>query len=214
MPGRRLLLDDEVQAAIVAAIASAAPLETCAAYAGVGRSTFWRWMELGKPEHGCVPTDDPEHIGAWAACPTADHAPGTCPQLARARDFRDAIERAEHALHISLAGHVVKGATRDWHAGIAVLKARWPKTWNVPQITQLQGGLEVEVTLSVRESLRAKLEELHERGLLALPSGAADDGQRPDSEEEIEHGPRHRTREPAPAEPEPEPRKRRGPAVA
>jgi hypothetical protein len=168
--GRELQLTDQTQATIVQAIASAAPLETCARYAGIDRTTFWRWMELGKPDEPCVPADNREHL---TPCPTADHGPGACPQLARYRDFRDAVERAQDALRISLAGQIVRAAPRDWKAALEVLRRPHVqgREWNVAQRTELGGTLEIEVSLSARERVRGKLDELHARGtIVALPA--------------------------------------------
>jgi hypothetical protein len=170
--GRKFLLDDEAQSTIITAIASAAPLEVCAKYAGVGVSTFWRWMELGKPDEPCIPADNAERL---PPCTDGPHPAGECPHLSRYRDFREAVERAQEALHIKLAGEVVKAAPRDWHASAFALKAKWPKTWNVPAITQLtgEGGGPIEVMVTARDRVRARIEDLHERGqLVALPTPA------------------------------------------
>jgi hypothetical protein len=183
---RKLLLDDETQATILQAITSAAPLEACAGYAGVDLQTFWRWMEFGKPDQPCH--QDPKEAGlCQAALGGQPHEPGACPELSRFRDFREAVERAQHALHVKLAGEIVKAAPRDWKAALEILRRKEPATWNVPLRTEFTGTLAVEVSLSARERVAAKLEELHARGeIVMLPASAPDAGGASplDSEEE------------------------------
>jgi hypothetical protein len=183
--GRQLELNDTVQGLVLEAIKAAVPFETAAGYAGIDRATFWRWMDLGKPDHACVLPDDKQKprgpcVEAAAGRP---HPAGTCPDLARYRDFRDAVEREEHRLHMKLAGALVLQAPKDARAALAVLKAKWPEHWNVPERREISGpdGGAIEIA-PARERLAGKITELAQR---ALTGGAPK--RRPAHDDGLDH---------------------------
>lgn len=203
--GRDLELTDTTQGLVLEAIRSGAPLEACAGYAGISVGTFWRWMDLGKPDAPCVrPDDSQKRRGPCVeAAEGRPHPAGTCPDLARYRDFREAVEREEHRLHISLAGSLVLQGKRDPRAALAVLKAKWPAHWNVPERRELTGADGGPIELApARERLASRIEGIRERALHAITAGPqpaeGDNEAALDSEEDDEHdrpaSPRRRRR--------------------
>jgi hypothetical protein len=100
------------------------------------------------------------------------------------------VKRAESESEVIAVGHLMKDMPRAPTAAIAWLERRFGKRWTRMERQQVEiagpGGQPIEVTLSAREHVRAKLEELHLRGLIALPSLPADDGERPETWDEAE----------------------------
>jgi len=89
--GRPTKLTLEVQVTIVQAIHGRSPRETAARYAGIDRSTFYRWLERGDPD-GEAEADAPF------------------------RDFRDAVERALVETEVKAVAQIAKAAESRWQA--------------------------------------------------------------------------------------------------
>jgi len=106
MAGRPCKLTPELQAKICKALIDCAPRETAALVAGIGRTTFFKWMAAGTPKE-----DD-------------EDAQVIDPKF---RDFRDAVEKAEAQGQEKLIGMVMKAAPKDWKAAMTMLERRWPQ---------------------------------------------------------------------------------------
>lgn len=184
--GRESQLTPEVTTSILDALSAGVTYEIAAGRAGIDDKTFHRWMELGKADHDCVPLDDPQHRpGRCDAKPP--HEPGTCPNLAVYRDFREAVTRRLKDVEVKLAAEMTTQARRDWRAAWAILRARFPERWTPLTRAEISGpgGGPIEVA-PARDRLRARVEQLAKSGRLhALPARAnGDETDDPDHEEE------------------------------
>ena len=124
--GQPSKLTPEVQDKIVQAILAGNYQETAASYAGIGRTTFFRWMEQGA---------DPD-----------------APQMYR--DFRDAVESARaqaEVRHVALITQAAQGGT--WQASAWYLERSYPQRWGRLQRTEITGrdGGPIEVDATVIE---------------------------------------------------------------
>ena len=83
--------------------------------AGIGRSTFMRAMQQGRKK------------GKTAA---------------PFRDFRDQVQEAIAAAQVGLELRMRKHAETSWGATLAVLRARYPGTWNPEVVAKVMLGLQ------------------------------------------------------------------------
>lgn len=97
-------LTPEVEEKILKAIRSDNYAETAARYAGVDRSTYFRWMERGNPA-GIAPADS------------------------RYRTFRARVEQAQAEAEVHDVTIIAKAGERDWRARLELLKRRHPERW-------------------------------------------------------------------------------------
>jgi len=98
-------LTPALQEEIVRAIRGGSYPEIAAVYAGVDRSTYYRWMERGDPE-------------------------GTRPADRIYRVFRAAVEQAQAAAEIRLVALISRAAEHDWRAGAHLLARQHPSRWS------------------------------------------------------------------------------------
>ena len=100
--GRPSEFSAEVERAILDALAAGASVASACEAAGVGRTTYNRWLEQGEPEDG------PEHF----------------------RDFRDATTRARAQARVAYAAVIRRAATDgDWKAAAWALERLEPEEW-------------------------------------------------------------------------------------
>jgi len=98
-------LTPALQEEIVRAIRGGSYPEIAAVYAGIDRSTYYRWIERGDPE-GTRPADRPYRI------------------------FRAAVEQAKAAAEIRLVALISRAAENDWRAGAHLLARQNPARWS------------------------------------------------------------------------------------
>ena len=98
-------LTPALQEEIVRAIRGGSYPEIAAVYAGIDRSTYYRWMERGDPE-------------------------GTRPADRIYRVFRAAVEQAQAAAEIRLVALISRAAEHDWRAGAHLLARQHPSRWS------------------------------------------------------------------------------------
>jgi len=119
--GRPTILTPEIQKRIVDAIKAGAYVETAAAYAGVGKSTFFSWMTKGRKGDKQV-----------------------------YKDFVDAVERAMAAAEMRDVVTITRAAESQWQAAAWRLERKFPSRWGRRQhlaITGEDGGpVEVEIS--------------------------------------------------------------------
>lgn len=94
-PGRPTLLTPEVQEQILAALAVGAAQAHAAECAGIGESTFYRWMERGEEE------DAPEEFREFREAVTRTRA-------------RAAVDAVQLIQRIAVGGQVTKETTRTY----------------------------------------------------------------------------------------------------
>lgn len=124
--GRPTKLTADIQEKVVAAINAGNYQETAAAYAGIGTTTFYRWMEQGA---------DPD-----------------APQIYR--DFREAVENARaqaEVRHVALITQAAQSGT--WQASAWYLERSHPQRWGRFQRTEITGrdGGPIEVDAAALE---------------------------------------------------------------
>ena len=100
----------QVQERVVQAMRAGNYAEAACRAAGIGESTFYRWMRRGERE-----------------------AEGPY------RDFYDAVRRAEAEAEVHAVATVRKAMTESWQAAIAYLERRHPERWRRQQRTELTG---------------------------------------------------------------------------
>ena len=99
-PGRRSKLTPEVQQRIVSALRAGNYLHVAAEYAGIGKSTLYRWIQRGNVEsHGAY------------------------------RDFRDAVRTAEREAEVRAVAIVQKHMNNNWQAAMTFLERKYPHRW-------------------------------------------------------------------------------------
>ena len=103
-------LTPETQERIVRAIRAGNYADAACRAAGVGQTTFYRWMQRGEAE-----------------------AEGPF------REFRDAVRQAEAEAEVFAVATVRKAMTESWQAAIAFLERRHPDRWRRQQRTELTG---------------------------------------------------------------------------
>ena len=102
--GRRSKLTSEVQSRIVEAIRVGNYTTVAVAYAGVGRTTFYRWMRRGKRAgHGLY------------------------------RRFYEAVRQANVEAEVRAVAIVQKHMRQSWRAAIAFLERRYRLRWALPK---------------------------------------------------------------------------------
>ncbi|HEX4952683.1 MAG TPA: hypothetical protein VF017_04725 [Thermoanaerobaculia bacterium] len=98
--GRPSKLTPEVQDRIVSAIRAGNYAQVAAGFAGIGESTFYRWMEQGERAED----------GAF-------------------REFRDAVKRAEHEAEVRAVAIIQAQMPIHWQAAMTYLERKFPTRW-------------------------------------------------------------------------------------
>jgi transposase len=98
--GRRSKLTAEVQEKIVRVIRAGNYAYIAAEYAGIGQSTFYRWLEQGEAQ-----TTGPY------------------------RDFREAVKAAEREAEIRAVATVQQHMGKSWQAAMTYLERKFPQRW-------------------------------------------------------------------------------------
>ena len=141
--GRPTKLTKEVTDKIVQAIRTGNYAEAASRLAGIGPSTYFRWMERGSQEDAGI-----------------------------YREFYEAVRRAEAEAEVHAVAIVRRAMSDDWRAALAYLERRHPVRWRRHQTTELTGkdggpiraehGSGLDLSKLNDEELRV-LEELCER---------------------------------------------------
>ena len=108
--GRPTKLSPEVQDRIIQALKAGNYVETAAEYAGIGKTTFYRWMAQG----------DQESRGIY-------------------REFRDAVMRARAEAEARNVAIIQKAAPDDWRAAAWWLERAFPDRWGPRQKLEHSG---------------------------------------------------------------------------
>ncbi len=110
--GRPSEFTAEVEKAILDALAAGASVTSACEAAGVGRTTYYRWLEQGEPEDG------PEHF----------------------RDFRDATTRARARARVAYSAVIRRAASEgDWKAAAWFLERSEPEEWGLKRRLEHSG---------------------------------------------------------------------------
>jgi transposase len=100
MMGRPTKLTPEVREQVVELVRQLNYAETAAGCAGIGKSTYYRWMKRGEDEES----------GPY-------------------REFKDAVRLAEAEAEMKALAMVRDAAPRDWRAATWFLERRFPHRW-------------------------------------------------------------------------------------
>jgi hypothetical protein len=98
--GRPCKLTPEVQEKICRAIRAGNYAYIAAEYAGVGKSTYHRWMQLGEQQES----------GPF-------------------REFRDAVKNAESEAEVRAVAIIQRHMETNWQAAMTFLERKFPKRW-------------------------------------------------------------------------------------
>jgi hypothetical protein len=135
--GRPSKLSDEVTERVVSAVRAGNYAEAACQAAGIGQSTYYRWMARGAQEPG----------SAYAG-------------------FREAVLRAEAEAEVHAVALVRRAMADDWRAAIAYLERRHPVRWRSRQQTELVGPgggpLQTQHTIDLSRLSDGELEVLEE----------------------------------------------------
>lgn len=133
--GRPTKLTPTVRDRIVAAIQAGNYAEIAAQYAGVGKTTYYRWMELGAAE------DAPEMY----------------------REFRHAVESARSEAEIRNVALIQRAANEGtWQAAAWYLERTAWQRWGRRTVVTGDDGGPVRVEVSAKDALREKLASMLE----------------------------------------------------
>jgi transposase len=102
--GRKTALDDDITARLVALLRAGNYIEVAVATVGLGRRTFYDWLERGEPT-GTAAKDKPF------------------------RDFREQVELAKAEGEARNVAIVAKAAAEDWKAAAWMLERQFPERW-------------------------------------------------------------------------------------
>jgi len=103
-------LNPAVSERIVQALRAGNYAEAACRAAGIGPSTYYRWLELGQSE------DSGPH-----------------------RDFLEQVRRAEAEAEVHAVALLRRAMPEDWRAALAYLERRHPTRWRRRQSTELTG---------------------------------------------------------------------------
>ena len=98
--GRRSKLDPKVQERIVQAIRAGNFTGVAAGYAGIGRRTFYRWMQWGEQNKS------PEYRAFW-----------------------EEVKDAEYEAEVRAVAMVQKHMADSWQAAMTYLERKFPERW-------------------------------------------------------------------------------------
>lgn len=131
-------LNPERQQKLVDAIRAGNYQETAAIYAGIGVSTFYRWMQEAAE-------------------------PGASTELV---EFREAVERAKAESEIRAVTLINTAAQQTWQAAAWYLERSYPQRWGRFQRTEISGpdGGPIQTTSRGEEALVAALEKFLDEG--------------------------------------------------
>jgi transposase len=107
--GRKPGLSDEIADRLVQLLQAGNYVETACAAVGIGRSTFYEWLERGDPA-GSAAADAPY------------------------RTFRERAEQARGEGEARNVALVARAATSDWRAAAWMLERQHPERWSKPKL--------------------------------------------------------------------------------
>ena len=132
-PGRNSKLSPETQDRVVQAIQAGNYLETAAQYAGIGKTTLYRWLEQA---------EDPDADNIY-------------------RNFRDAVESARAQAEVRNVALIQRAAQEGtWQAAAWFLERTAWQRWGRRTMVSGEDGGPVKVEVSAKDSLRETLEAM------------------------------------------------------
>ena len=139
--GAKPKIPADVQERLIQALKAGNYIEPACAYAGIGKSLFYEWMELGK-------NGKSEFV-----------------------DFVDAVTRAIASAEIGSVAKIKLAADIDWRAAAWLLERRHPDRWANTQRIELMAKKQLEDTLDLLQAKLPKesYEELID-ALASLPN--------------------------------------------
>ena len=135
--GRPLTLTPALQERIVDLVKGGLAPERAAQSVGVGRTTYYRWMQQGAEEHHPDPTaytlpqlrkmaaDQHVPLGNLGPKPTRAAIANLLTAPSPFRDFRHAIKTAEAAAEGYILGRCIAAGGDDWRMWMTILERRF-----------------------------------------------------------------------------------------
>ena len=141
--GARIRLNATVQEKIISALVAGNYQEIAAQYAGVGKTTYFKWLAWGREEIERLEMDE-------AAEPD--------PTKTVFANFVEAVEEARAGIEVRLTTGIILAAKDDWHAGAWFLERSFPQRYGRVDKTQIstEEGKPLEINISIPD-LEAKV---------------------------------------------------------
>jgi transposase len=131
--GRPSKLTPEVQARIIEALRAGNYQDTAAAYAGVSRTAFYRWMEQGAQPDAAQPY----------------------------KDFRDAVEKARAESEVRNVALIQRAASDGtWQAAAWFLERSFQQRWGRKQELSGPGGGPIQVEQLTPDEAKQRLAQV------------------------------------------------------
>jgi transposase len=125
MAGRPTKLTPQVQARIVQAIVGGNDITVAAAYAGIGKTTFYEWLERGRKEAARL-------AASSRAKPKDSETPFA--------EFADAIQKAQADAETRNVALIAKAAQDGtWTAAAWWLERKYPERWGRKERHEVTG---------------------------------------------------------------------------
>lgn len=134
MAGRPTKLTPELQKKIIDAIRAGNYMETAAAYAGISKDTFFRWLRKGaRAKSGIY------------------------------KEFHDAVEKALAEAEVRDVMIIANAATSDWKAAAWRLERKFPDRWGRKESVNDERRLKLEQMKFGIEKIKKETEFIEER---------------------------------------------------
>ena len=141
MAGRPTKLTPQVQARIVQAIVGGNDITVAAAYAGIGKTTFYEWLERGRKEAARL-------AASSRAKPKDSETPFA--------EFADAIQKAQADAETRNVALIAKAAQEGtWTAAAWWLERKYPERWGRKDRHEVTGKDGNDITITVRRVTHA-----------------------------------------------------------
>ena len=141
MAGRPTKLTPQVQARIVQAIVGGNDITVAAAYAGIGKTTFYEWLERGRKEAARL-------AASSRAKPKDSETPFA--------EFADAIQKAQADAETRNVALIAKAAQEGtWTAAAWWLERKHPDRWGRKDRHEVTGKDGNDITITVRRVTHA-----------------------------------------------------------
>ena len=142
MAGRPTKLTPQVQARIVQAIVGGNDITVAAAYAGIGKTTFYEWLERGRKEAARL-------AASSRAKPKDSETPFA--------EFADAIQKAQADAETRNVALIAKAAQEGtWTAAAWWLERKYPERWGRKDRHEVTGKDGEPFSITVRRVNSAK----------------------------------------------------------
>ena len=133
------------------ALRAGVPIGAACTRAGVGESTFHRWLQNAREGRGGK-------------------------NLARYREFGELVQKALGDSEAGLVARILTASTKSWQAAAWLLERKWPDRWARRERTELTGPAGGPIQSETRIVLETAIPRPARPELAALPKAVAGGG--------------------------------------